>query len=76
MNIKFFKKGDLIVIAVIIVAASVFAFAGWQDTSKPIAEISVDGVTVQTVDLSTVMQRTEIRRYRKWLFHGFIAKRE
>lgn len=61
MKIKLFKKGDLIVIAAVIAAALIFWLAGRQDTAKPIAEISVDGVTVQTVDLSTVTQRTEIR---------------
>lgn len=60
MNIKLFKKADLIVIALIIVAAGIFMFIGSRDTSKPIAEISVDGKTVQTVDLSTVTDKIEI----------------
>ena len=60
MNIKLFKKADLIVIALIIVAAGIFMFIGSRDTSKPIAEISVDGETVQTVDLSTVTDKIEI----------------
>lgn len=60
MNMKLIRKGDLLVIAVIIVAALAFALIGRQETAKPIAEISVDGVTVQTVDLSSVTERTEI----------------
>lgn len=60
MKIKLFKKGDLIVIAVIATAALIFALIGSRNTSKPIAEISVNGVTVQTVDLSSVTDRIEI----------------
>ena len=61
MNIKLLKKGDLIVISVIVVAALLFAIFGRHDTAKPIAEISVDGKTVQTVDLSAVTDKIEIR---------------
>ena len=61
MNIKLFKKADLIVIALIIVSAGIFMFIADKDTAKPIAEISVDGKTVQTVDLSAVTDKIEIR---------------
>lgn len=60
MKIKLFKKGDLIVIAAVIAAALILAFTGRDKDSKPVAEISVDGVTVQTVDLSSVTERVEI----------------
>lgn len=60
MKIKLFKKGDLIVIAAVIAAALIFAFIGRDEGSEPVAEISVDGITVQTVDLSSVTERIEI----------------
>lgn len=60
MNIKLLKKGDLIVIAVIIALAVALTALGRQETSKPVAEISVDGATVQTIDLSSVTDRIEI----------------
>ena len=60
MKIKLFRKGDLVVIAAVIAAALILAFIGRNESSKPVAEISVDGVTVQTVDLSTVTDRIEI----------------
>lgn len=60
MKIKLFRKGDLIVIAAVIAAALILAFIGKNESSKPVAEISVDGVTVQTVDLNIVTDRIEI----------------
>lgn len=60
MNIKLLKKGDLIVVAAIIAAALAFAFFGSREASKPIAEIAVDGVTVKTIDLSSVNEKIEI----------------
>lgn len=59
MNIKLLKKADLIVIALIIVAATIFMLIGKNDSSKPVAEISVNGETVQTVDLNTVTDKIE-----------------
>lgn len=61
MNVKLFKKADLIVIALIIAAAAVFMFLGSKNTSKPVAEISVDGEIIQTIDLDSVNDKTEIR---------------
>lgn len=61
MNIKLFKKADLIVIALILAAAGLFIYLAGRDTSKPVAEISVDGEIIQTVDLFSVNERTEIR---------------
>lgn len=60
MKMKLFKKGDLIVITAVIAAALIFAFFGRDESTKPVAEISVDGVTVQSVDLSSVTDRIEI----------------
>lgn len=61
MNIKLFKKADLIVIALILAAAGLFIYLAGRDTSEPVAEISVDGEIIQTVDLFSVNERTEIR---------------
>lgn len=61
MNIKLFKKADLIVIALITAVAGLLMFLGSKDTSKPVAEISVDGKIIQTVDLDSVKERTEIK---------------
>lgn len=60
MKIKLFKKADIIVIAVIIAVSAALWLISGHDTTKPIAEISVDGVTVQTVGLSSVADRIEI----------------
>lgn len=61
MNVKLFKKADLIVIALIIAAAGIFMFLGSRNSSKPVAEISVDGKIIQTVDLDSVKEKTEIK---------------
>ncbi|MEE1012424.1 MAG: NusG domain II-containing protein [Acutalibacteraceae bacterium] len=61
MNVKLFKKADLIVIAVITVIAGLFLFFAGRNTSKPVAEISVDGKIIQTLDLYSVKERTEIK---------------
>ena len=60
MNIKLLKKGDIAVIAGIIVAALLWAFHGYSNVEKPVAVISVDGVAVETVQLYTVTKRIEI----------------
>ena len=61
MNVKLFKKADLIVIALIIAAAGIFMFLGSRNTSNPVAEISVDGKIIQTIDLDSVKEKTEIK---------------
>lgn len=61
MNVKLFRKADLIVIALVIAAAGLFIYLGNKNTSKPVAEISVDGKIIQTVDLYSVKERTEIK---------------
>jgi hypothetical protein len=60
MNIKFIKKGDFIVIAVIAAAVIILSLLGAADKSKPIAEISVNGEIVHTLDLRSVTERVEI----------------
>lgn len=60
MNIKLFRKGDVAVIAVIIAAALIFAFCNYSKAERPVAVITVDGETVETVDLSAVKERYEI----------------
>lgn len=61
MNVKLFKKADLIVIALIIAAAGIFMFLGSRNSSNPVAEISVDGKIIQTIDLDSVKEKTEIK---------------
>lgn len=61
MKIKLFRKGDIIVIAAVLIAALTFIFLSRQSSSDCIAHISVDGKTVQTLDLKTVTERTEIK---------------
>lgn len=57
MKIKLFKKGDIIVIAAIVAVAVMFSFIGKSSAPNPIAEISVDGKTVETVDLQSVKEK-------------------
>lgn len=54
MKAKLFRKGDIAVILVIIVVAAVFWFIQSRQTDKLEAVISVDGKTVEVVDLSSV----------------------
>ena len=62
MNVKLFRKGDIAVIAVIaIVAAAVFLWRFFGGTGNLTAAITVDGETVETVDLSNIKERTEYR---------------
>lgn len=60
MNIKLFKKGDIAVIAVIIAAAVIFAFFRFSESSNSVAVITVDGKTVETVELHSARERMEI----------------
>ena len=61
MNTKLFKKGDLIVIAVILIVAA--AFMLWSDSKSeaPQAVITVNGETIKTVDLSSVKEKIIIK---------------
>lgn len=60
MNVKLFRKGDIAVIAFIIIAAIVFAYFSFSDSENPQAVITVDGEIIETVDLSSVKERIVI----------------
>ena len=57
MNLKFIKKGDIIIIAVILLAAAVFTFWNSSKTESVQAVITVDGETVKTVDLANIKEK-------------------
>ena len=57
MKTKLFKKGDIAVILVILVAAALFWFFRTQQTDCLEAVITVNGETVETIDLSTVKEK-------------------
>lgn len=60
MEIKLFRKGDIAVIALIIVAALVFAYTSISNGDNLQAVITVDGEIVETVDLSSVKEKIVI----------------
>ncbi len=60
MNIKLLKKGDIAVIAAVIVAVVIFALWSNFSSEKVSAVITVDGEVVETVDLSSVKDKVEI----------------
>lgn len=51
MKNKLFKKGDVAVILVILIAAAIFWFFTSRQTDKLEAVITVDGKVIETVDL-------------------------
>ncbi len=57
MKTKLFKKGDIAVILVILVAAALFWFFRAQQTDRLEAVITVNGETVETIDLSAVKEK-------------------
>lgn len=57
MNLKFIKKGDIALIAVILIAAAVFMFWNNSKTEAVQAVITVDGEIVKTVDLGNTKER-------------------
>lgn len=57
MKTKLFKKGDIAVILVILVAAALFWFFRTQQTDCLEAVITVNGETVETIDLSAVKEK-------------------
>lgn len=61
MNTKLFRKGDLIVIAAILIFAAVFML--WSDSKSdaPQAVITVNGKTVETVYLKSVKEKIIIK---------------
>ncbi|MBR5562091.1 MAG: NusG domain II-containing protein [Clostridia bacterium] len=60
MEIKLFRKGDIAVVALIIVAALVFAYTSISNADNLQAVITVDGEIVETVDLSSVKEKIVI----------------
>lgn len=60
MNTKLLKKGDLAVIAVIVAAALIFAYFNYRNAENPVAVITVDGATVETVELASVKKKITI----------------
>lgn len=52
MNMKLFKKGDIAVIAVVLVIAGIFFIWQFFSAEKLTAVVSVNGETIETVDLS------------------------
>lgn len=57
MEIKLFRKGDIAVIALIIAAAFIFAYASISGGENLQAVITVDGEVVETIDLSSVKEK-------------------
>ncbi len=52
MNIKLFKKGDIAVVAVVLVIAGIFFLWQFLSAEKLTAVVTVNGKTIETVDLS------------------------
>lgn len=61
MNTKLFRKGDLIVIAAILIFAA--AFMAWSNSKSesPQAVITVNGETVEMLDLQSVKEKIIIK---------------
>lgn len=57
MNFKFIKKGDIAVIAAVLLAAAVFMFWSSSKTQAVQAVITVDGEVVKTVDLGNIREK-------------------
>lgn len=60
MEIKLFRKGDIAVIAFIVIAAIAFACFSFSGGENLQAVITVDGEIIETIDLSSVKERTVI----------------
>ncbi len=60
MKTKLFKKGDIAVILVVLIAASIFWIYQSQNTDRLEAVITVNGKTVETIDLSAVKAKRTI----------------
>lgn len=60
MKTKLFRKGDMAVIAVVLAAVLIFWLWSNANSENPQAVITVDGKTVETVDLLSVKERREI----------------
>lgn len=60
MNIKFIKKGDIAIIAAIILAAAVFMLWCNSKTESVQAVITVDGEIIETVDLGNIKEKITV----------------
>lgn len=60
MKYKFIKKGDIAVIALIIIASAVFMLWNNSKSDSVQAVITVDGKTVETVDLNNVSEKITV----------------
>jgi hypothetical protein len=60
MEIKLFRKGDIAVIAAIIIAALFFAYMSISNSENLQAVITVDGEVFETVDLFSVKEKITI----------------
>lgn len=60
MENKLFRKGDIIVAAVILLFALIFALFRLNGAEKAVATVTVDGVAVKTVKLFSLKERIEI----------------
>ena len=61
MKTKLFRKGDLAVIAVILIVAAAFYFFTLSDSDKLEAVITVNGETVETINLSSEKEKRIIK---------------
>lgn len=61
MNTRLFRKGDLIVIAAILVVAAAFMLWSNSNSEAPQAVITVNGETFETVDLQSVKEKIIIK---------------
>ena len=57
MNSKLIRKGDIAVILAVVLVAAVLWFFQTRETDKPEAIITVNGETVETIDLSSVKEK-------------------
>ncbi len=57
MNIKLLRKGDLAVIAAVIISVLIFVLFNNLHDERPVAVITVNGKTVETVDLSVQKEK-------------------
>lgn len=57
MKHRLFRKADLVLVILIIVPVLIYFYLSYRNTGKLVAEISVDGKVVETVDLSKADER-------------------
>ena len=63
MKTKLFRKGDIAVIAVILIIAAAFYFYKLNDSDKLEAIISVNRETIETIDLSAEKEKQSLCRF-------------